>query len=118
MKVNANSPQNPALVDTSDNAKATQKAADTSKVGAKAEVKSHAGGAIRQSPGSTVEISDTARLLQKAADLVSQTPDVRADRVAGLKKSIADGTYKVDGGALAERLLEEHLNAHFGKNNF
>lgn len=67
--------------------------------------------------GSTVEISERARLMQQAADAARMPPDINRERVAELKKSIAQGTYRVDSGAVAERLLEEHLNADFGKNN-
>jgi negative regulator of flagellin synthesis FlgM len=110
MKVNTNSPQNSSAVDT------TQKATEKSKVGSKG-IADNENVALGQAAGSTVEISDTARLLQKATDLVKQTPDVRQDRIQALKKSIADGTYRVDSPSLADRILEEHLGSHFGKNS-
>ena len=66
---------------------------------------------------SSVEISDGARLMQKARELAHTFPASRADRVSALKKSIQDGTYKVDAEALAEKILDEHLASDFGKNN-
>ena len=67
-------------------------------------------------PGANIDISDNARLLQRASDVVRSTPDVRQEKVAALKKSIADGSYKVDSAAVAEKLVDEHLQTDFGKN--
>lgn len=66
---------------------------------------------------SQVDISDEARLMQKASEIAYSTEAVRSDRVAQLKKSISDGSYKVDSSILADRLLEEHLTTDFGKNS-
>lgn len=72
----------------------------------------------QQTPSSSnVEISDNARLMKQAADLARQAPDVRSERVAALKEAIAAGTYKVDSARVADRLIDEHLNTDFGKNN-
>jgi flagellar biosynthesis anti-sigma factor FlgM len=67
--------------------------------------------------GARVEISDEARLMQQATDLAKAAPDVRADRVAALKKSVQEGTYRVDAHKIADKLVDEHLANDFGKNS-
>ncbi len=53
----------------------------------------------------SVEISNFGRELQAAKQAVAQAPDIREDRVEELKNSIANGTYSVPMGALADKLL-------------
>jgi negative regulator of flagellin synthesis FlgM len=67
--------------------------------------------------GSSVEISDNARMMKQAADIARHTPDVRQDRVAALKQAIAAGQYQIHSEKIADRLIDEHLNTDFGKNN-
>jgi len=62
------------------------------------------------------EVSEKAQLIRKASEAVRNQPDVRKDKVAALKKSINEGTYRLDSKAIAERLIEEHLKTDFGKN--
>ncbi|MGN0507546.1 MAG: flagellar biosynthesis anti-sigma factor FlgM [Lachnospiraceae bacterium] len=53
----------------------------------------------------TVEISGFGKELQVAKKAIAQTPDVREDKVQELKTSMANGTYNVPMGALADKLL-------------
>jgi negative regulator of flagellin synthesis FlgM len=64
-----------------------------------------------------VEISENARLMKQAHELARNAPDIRENRVASLRQKIRDGSYSVDSGALAERIIAEHLATDFGKNN-
>ena len=68
-------------------------------------------------PGATVEISENARWMRQASDLAKAGPDVRADKVASIKKAVQSGTYKVDAQQIADKLVDEHLGTDFGKNN-
>jgi flagellar biosynthesis anti-sigma factor FlgM len=52
-----------------------------------------------------ISVSGRSRMVANAARAVHDAPDVRAERVAALKASIADGTYASDSRAIAERLL-------------
>lgn len=61
--------------------------------------------------GVSSKISSRAREFIKAKELASQAPDIREQRVAELKKKIAEGKYHVDVDAVADRLVEEHLQA-------
>ncbi|MGE5856273.1 MAG: flagellar biosynthesis anti-sigma factor FlgM [Syntrophaceae bacterium] len=45
----------------------------------------------------------------KILQIVQDTPDVRQDKVAKLRKQIEQGCYKVDADRVAERMLEEWL---------
>ncbi len=75
----------------------------------KSESSSHA--------GANVEISDNAKLMRQASDIAKAATEIRKDKIAALKKNIQDGTYHVEANEIADRLVEEHLNANFGKNN-
>lgn len=78
-------------------------------------VENRPSGSVRGS--SEIEISEKARLMKTAFDTAKMAPDVRADRVNMLKSKIKDGSYKIDAEAVAERLIGEHLDTDFGKNN-
>lgn len=67
--------------------------------------------------GSNVEISDGAQLMRQASDIAKATTDIRKEKVAELKKNIQNGTYHVEAREIADRLVDEHLSADFGKNN-
>jgi negative regulator of flagellin synthesis FlgM len=54
----------------------------------------------------SVEISDRSRELARARQAVDAAPDVRADKVAAIKKRIEDGTYSVSPELLARKLME------------
>lgn len=108
MKVNTNAPSHPGLNVDKSNATEASRAN---------EAKENKNQVTNTSSGSTVEISDDAKLMKQAKDIVHQTPDVRSDRVEALKQKIRSGTYQVDAGAVAEKLLTEHLENYFGKNN-
>jgi len=60
--------------------------------------------------GDTLEISDSARELVRARQAIDEAPDVRAERVADIKKRIEDGTYSVSPHVLARTLLD-HADA-------
>jgi negative regulator of flagellin synthesis FlgM len=57
----------------------------------------------------SVELSDAARAMTRASQAVANAPDVREDRVAAIKASLADGTYSVDSRALAQKMARGGL---------
>ena len=57
-----------------------------------------------------VQISQTARDYQIAKQAVAETSDIREDKVSRLKNKMSTGSYSVDTGDFAEKLLA-HYNA-------
>lgn len=55
-----------------------------------------------------VSISQVGRDYQIAKNAVSEASDVREDKVAQLKAMIDNGTYKVDEGDFASKLLAQY----------
>ncbi len=55
-----------------------------------------------------VQISQVGRDYQVAKKAVAEASDVREDKVASLKASIENGTYAVDTGDFASKLLEKY----------
>ena len=48
-----------------------------------------------------MEISSQSRDLQKIHDILAQTPDIRSEKVAALKKAVAEGRYQVSAENIA-----------------
>lgn len=59
-----------------------------------------------------VKFSDNAGLFAEALQTAKNAPNVRPDRVAELKASIKNGTYKVDSHAVAEKMLKSAVDEH------
>jgi negative regulator of flagellin synthesis FlgM len=53
----------------------------------------------------SVTLSDNARALASAREVVQQAPDVRMHKVADIKQRVADGTYSVPSHVLARKML-------------
>lgn len=56
------------------------------------------------------EISSKAKDMAQAHSLAAAAPDVREDKVAALKKQIAEGKYKVNAEAVADKMIKEHMD--------
>lgn len=60
-----------------------------------------------------VNLSPEARrnleMRSKALEIARNTPDIREDKVAEIKAAIANGTYKVDPGKVADGMLREAI---------
>jgi negative regulator of flagellin synthesis FlgM len=61
------------------------------------------------SPEEKVNLSATARDIQKLKNLINQLPDVRSEKVENLKKQVDQGTYKVDSEKVAGKMVGESL---------
>lgn len=59
-------------------------------------------------PRDQVTISQAGRDFQVAKRAVSEASDIRESKVAQLKSQIEAGTYKVDEGDFASKLLEKY----------
>jgi negative regulator of flagellin synthesis FlgM len=56
--------------------------------------------------GDHVTLTDSARSMQKIEEAVAKTPVVNADKVAAVKQAISSGTYKIDAGRIAGKMLK------------
>jgi negative regulator of flagellin synthesis FlgM len=56
--------------------------------------------------GEAVHLSQEAQQLQKISDKLRDEPVVNSARVEQLKQAIADGSYQVDAGRVASKLLD------------
>ena len=65
----------------------------------------------RSKPSSTdkVELSAESKEMQKIYEVLKSTPDVRAEKVSELKKQVQEGSYQVDSGAVAEKMIKDSL---------
>lgn len=53
-----------------------------------------------------VEISLNSGEIDRLKKAMQEAPDVSSDKLAQLKQQIADGSYQVDGKAVAEKMLQ------------
>jgi negative regulator of flagellin synthesis FlgM len=60
-------------------------------------------------PEEKVNLSTTAKDVQNLSSAISKLPDVREEKVQALKDQIEKGTYKVDAGKTAEKMVGESL---------
>jgi len=103
MKVTQNTPPASHAVDAS---KASEKSEKAKATGSRTDAPQSA---ARASAREAVQISEDARLMQRANEIAHASPDLRADKVAALKQAIQSGTYRVDAREIADRLVDEHL---------
>ncbi|HIJ89729.1 MAG: flagellar biosynthesis anti-sigma factor FlgM [Desulfobulbaceae bacterium] len=81
----------------------------------KVQVRKSEGSAVARAeksavPTDRVVLSAGSLEVQKAKDILEQTPEVRADRVQALKEEIARGGYKVDPFRLADKMMSSLLS--------
>ncbi len=53
-----------------------------------------------------VTLTHSARSLQKIEEAIAQTPVVNSSKVAAVKQAISSGTYQIDSGRVADKLLQ------------
>lgn len=56
-----------------------------------------------------VQLSPRAQDIKKIKEAANNAPDVDTAKVEKFKKLIAEGKYKVDAKAVAEKMVDEHL---------
>jgi len=94
-------------LNTSD-AKATDKSGGVKKNSSSSSSSSNAPVA-ENGQATKVELSTRAQDIKKIKELAKDSPDVDMDKVEKFKKLIAEGKYKVDSKAVADRMVDEHL---------
>jgi negative regulator of flagellin synthesis FlgM len=56
--------------------------------------------------GDILTLTNSARSLQKIEETVAKAPVVNAAKVAAVKQAINSGTYQIDAGRIADKLLQ------------
>ncbi len=56
--------------------------------------------------GDTVTLTHSARALQKIEEAVAKAPVVNTEKVAAVRQAIQSGTYQIDAGRVAGKLLQ------------
>lgn len=74
-------------------------------------VKKGEAGAGQTTGGCSVDISSRAREFGKIKGLLDSVPDVRGDMVVRLKTDIDSGSYAVDAGKVAEKMIERAIRS-------
>lgn len=100
-------------INTTD-AKASEKSANASKTGAvkndsKTPATAEAGANQASAQATKVELSPRVQEIKKIKEAAKNSPDVDAAKVEKFKKLIAEGKYKVDAQAVADKMVNEHL---------
>jgi negative regulator of flagellin synthesis FlgM len=67
---------------------------------------SSAAAATASQAADTVTLTSSARSLQKIEEAVAKTPVVNTSKVAAVKQAISSGTYQIDAGRVADKLLQ------------
>ena len=90
-------------VSTAQGAKKGEKAAETS-----------ANSQAASTADAKAEISSKGKEFAKAKAVANDAPDIREEKIAALKARIAEGKYKVDADAIADRMIDDHLRTGIG----
>ena len=56
--------------------------------------------------GDHVTITTSALALQKLSETIAQAPVVNSAKVASVKQAVDGGTYKIDSGRIADKILQ------------
>jgi len=56
-----------------------------------------------------IQLSPQSRLMQKAAEVANQTPEVRPEKVAPLQEAVQQGAYTVDSQKVANSLITDMI---------
>lgn len=105
MKVSNSGPKGNSAVGAASTS-ATGEAAKVSRSGVR-ESKSVGAEALGQS--AKVDVSSRAQEMKRAKELATPNSDVDEAKVARLQALIDKGQYKVDAGAIADRLMDEQM---------
>jgi negative regulator of flagellin synthesis FlgM len=61
--------------------------------------------AVQAPTGDSVTLTGAARQLQKLAEAVAAAPVTDAERVANVKRAVANGTYEVNAERVADKII-------------
>ncbi len=94
---------NPQLIDSLDAAKTQKPTLNKTEQNAEGIAKADLKGSA------TVDLSDSARQIQKAVELATPGDSIDEAKVSRLQKLIDEGKYGIDAEAIADRMVDEHF---------
>lgn len=59
--------------------------------------------------GEKVDLSTKAKDIQQARNALNNTPDIREEKVQEIKNQVNKGTYNVDAGKIADKMVNESM---------
>ncbi len=62
--------------------------------------------AVTAQSGDQVTLTNSARSLQKIEEAVAKAPVVNSAKVASVKQAVQSGTYQIDAGRVADKILQ------------
>lgn len=74
-----------------------------------------AGGLVGGMSGDAVEVSDHITTIEIIREIVSSTPDIRADQVEKISKKLKNGSYKIDYEKVAEAFIKDVISNEIAK---
>jgi negative regulator of flagellin synthesis FlgM len=74
------------------------------------KVQDDAAAASGSQAGDQVTLTSSARSLQKIEETIAKTPVVDTVKVAAVKQQLSSGTYQIDAGRIADKLLQFESN--------
>ena len=86
--------------------KATQPLAPVKGSKANTPVADQSGSDAAASTSDHVTLTDSARSLQKIEEAIAKAPAVDTAKVAAIKQAVSSGTYQIDTGRVADKLLQ------------
>jgi negative regulator of flagellin synthesis FlgM len=72
--------------------------------------RSHKAATSGSSTAVNADISAKGKEFAKVKEAAARAPDVREQKIAELKRRIAEGKYKIDENAVADKMVDEHLS--------
>jgi negative regulator of flagellin synthesis FlgM len=72
----------------------------------KSQADSAAAASSTAQTGDQLTLTNSARSLQKIEEAVAKAPVVNAAKVASVKQAVQGGTYQIDAGRVADKLLQ------------
>ena len=63
----------------------------------------------QSSSADKVELSAQSKEINRINDVLKETPEVRSEKIAAIKKQIEEGQYNVDAEAVADRMIKESI---------
>lgn len=90
-----------------------QKQVDKSSKAAKSSSANSNSGAASASGSESVKtnLSAKGKEMAQAKSVAMQSPDVREEKIAELKKRIAEGRYNVDPQKVADKMVDDHMSS-------